>query len=182
MRYLFFDIECCNGRDICEFGYVITDEKFQVIEKDDITINPENKFSLTGRPDGRDIHLFYPESVYYQSEKFPYFFDRIKALIEAPEQLIIGHAISNDAKFIRTACKRFNLDPINFRFADSQKMYSEFTNVQRSISLESASDNLKVTAPKYLHKSDEDSLQTMNLVKNMCESLDCSLEELIDLC
>lgn len=24
---LFFDIECCNGRNICEFGYVITDEK-----------------------------------------------------------------------------------------------------------------------------------------------------------
>lgn len=25
MRYLFFDIECCDGKHICEFGYVITD-------------------------------------------------------------------------------------------------------------------------------------------------------------
>ena len=33
MRYLFFDIECCNGRDICEFGYVITDTEFNVLEK-----------------------------------------------------------------------------------------------------------------------------------------------------
>ena len=30
MRYLFFDIECCNGRDICEFGYVITDTEFNI--------------------------------------------------------------------------------------------------------------------------------------------------------
>lgn len=33
MRYLFFDIECCNGRDICEFGYIITDDKFNILEK-----------------------------------------------------------------------------------------------------------------------------------------------------
>ena len=33
MRYLFFDIECCNGRNICEFGYVITDDKFNILEK-----------------------------------------------------------------------------------------------------------------------------------------------------
>ena len=41
MRYLFFDIECCNGRNICEFGYVITDDKFIKVLKE--KINPENK-------------------------------------------------------------------------------------------------------------------------------------------
>lgn len=33
MRYLAFDIECCDGKHICEFGYVITDEKFNIIKK-----------------------------------------------------------------------------------------------------------------------------------------------------
>ena len=37
MEYLFFDIECANSFDgggkICEFGYVITDEQFQIKEK-----------------------------------------------------------------------------------------------------------------------------------------------------
>ena len=51
MRYLFFDIECCNGRNICEFGYVITDDKFNILEKKDFTINPENKF--LGEEDGK---------------------------------------------------------------------------------------------------------------------------------
>ncbi len=182
MRYLFFDIECCNGKDICEFGYVITDTEFNILEKDDFTINPENKFNLTGRPDGRDLYLYYPESTYYKSHKFPYFYDRIKELIEYPNQLIVGHAIINDAKFIRNACNRYNLGPINFKFADTQRMYSEFTNLRKSISLETAGENLNVEKPKYLHKSDDDSELTMNLVKGMCKELECSLEELIELC
>lgn len=182
MRYLFFDIECCNGRDICEFGYVITDTEFNILKKEDFTINPENKFNLTGRSDGRDLELYYPYSTYYKSQKFPFFYDRIKELIEYPDQLIVGHAISNDAGFIRNACKRYKLGPINFKFADTQRMYSEFTNFRNSISLETAGERLNVEKPKYLHKSDDDSELTINLVKGMCKELECSLEELIELC
>ena len=182
MRYLFFDIECCNGRNICEFGYVITDDKFNILEKKDFTINPENKFNLTGRPDGRDLYLYYPESTYFRSNKFPYFYEDIKKLIEYPDQLIVGHAISNDAGFLRIACRRYKLDPINFKFADSQRMFSEFSNIRKSISLENAGESLSVEKPKYLHKSDDDSELTMNLVKGMCKQLDNSLEELIELC
>ena len=36
MRYLFFDIECSEGRSICSFGYVLTDCVFNIIEKKDI--------------------------------------------------------------------------------------------------------------------------------------------------
>lgn len=43
MKYLSFDIECCDGRHICEFGYVVADEKFNVLERDCITMNPEYK-------------------------------------------------------------------------------------------------------------------------------------------
>ena len=64
MRYLFFDIECCDGVHICEFGYVITDESFNITDKNFWTINPEAKFNLTGRKDGKDMKLFFPESKY----------------------------------------------------------------------------------------------------------------------
>lgn len=104
----------------------------------------------------------------------------VKKLIEYPDQLIVGHAISNDAGFLRSACRRYKLDPINFKFADSQRMFSEFANIRKSISLETAGENLNVEKPKYLHKSDDDSELTMNLVKGMCKQLDCSLEELIE--
>lgn len=182
MRYLFFDIECCNGRNICEFGYVITDEKFNILEKKIITINPEGKFKLTGRPKSRDLFLYYPESTYYKSYKFSHYYDDIKELIEYPNQLIVGHAISNDAGFLRTACRRYKLDPINFKFADSQKMFSEFSSIRKSMSLETVGESLNIEKSQYLHKSDDDSELTMNLVKGMCEQLDCTLEELIELC
>ena len=47
-RYLFFDIECaCVFKDtakICAFGYRLTDEHFNILEKEDILINPKVKF------------------------------------------------------------------------------------------------------------------------------------------
>jgi hypothetical protein len=43
MDYIFFDIECANcfgGRGkICSFGYVITDENFNIRQKNDLIIN-----------------------------------------------------------------------------------------------------------------------------------------------
>ena len=46
MKYLFFDIECANCFDrkgkIFSFGYVLTDEKFNVIEpREDILVSPK---------------------------------------------------------------------------------------------------------------------------------------------
>ena len=182
MRYLFFDIECCVGAHICEFGYVITDENFNPIEKKDITINPKAKFYLTGRPKRPDIELFYTEEHYYKSPEFPEFYKEIKRLLEHDNQIIMGHAISNDADFINRACKKYDLAPINFQFHDSQKIYKEFFGINKSISLEKAGEKLNVEFPQYLHKSDEDSELTMKLVKSMCEQLEVTLPELIDLC
>ena len=182
MRYLFFDIECCNGRYICEFGYIITDTLFNPLKQNIIIINPEARFDLTNRHNAKDISLTFPDELYYSKQTFPAFYDEIKNLIEFSDQIIIGHAISNDAKFIRTACKRYDLDPINFRFYDSQKMYKEFFGETKNISLEVAGDKLALEFPQYLHKSDEDAKRTMELVKSMCAQLEVALPELIEMC
>ena len=182
MRYLFFDIECCNGKNICEFGYVITDTDFNIIEKDHMLINPEAKFNLTRRKGHRDLYLHYTDEQYKQSKKFHYYYKRIKELIEYPDQIIVGHAISNDAIFLNIACKRYNLDAINFKFADTQKMYSEFFNNRKSASIETAGEKFGISVPELLHRSDEDSLYTMKIVKAMCDNMECSLQEMIELC
>lgn len=182
MRYLVFDIECCDGRNICEFGYVITDDKFNVLEKNCIIINPDKPFNLKGRPGQDDLELCFPEEVYYASKTFPVYYERIKSLLEAPEQIVIGHAVSNDAIFLRTACKRYKLGPINFSFFDSQKAYSEFVNSRKRISLENIQKELNLEKPSYLHKSDEDALLTMGLIQSLCEQLELSLVDLKSLC
>ena len=52
MNYIFFDIECanCEGGQakICSFGYVVTNEAFEVLEKEDLLVNPRAPFMLTG--------------------------------------------------------------------------------------------------------------------------------------
>lgn len=182
MRYLTFDIECCDGRHICEFGYVITDEHFNVVEKEVIVINPDKEFNLTGRPHQDDLFLFFPEETYYAAEQFPFFYDTIKSLLEAKDQIIIGHSVGNDAGFLRTACRRYKLDPINFSFFDSQKVYSEYANEKSRISLANAGEILNLEKPAFLHKSDEDALLTLQAMQKMCESLSVSLSELRELC
>ena len=51
MKYVFFDIECAcvykNVAKICVFGYCVADEQFNILEKQDILINPNGKFHLT---------------------------------------------------------------------------------------------------------------------------------------
>ena len=171
MRYLFFDIECCDGEHICEFGYVITDDKFKKLDKQVIKINPDKPFCLKGREKQADITLFFTEKEYYESPLFNVYYDRIKKLIEYPDQIIIGHAINHDAAFLRTACKRYGLGPINFNFVDSQKIYSEFSNDKDRISLEKAEAIFSLEKPEFRHKSDEDAYLTAQLVERMCTEL-----------
>ena len=182
MRYLAFDIECCDGKHICEFGYVITDEKFNIINKSVITINPESKFNLVGRPGSRDLYLSFSEEQYYNSPIFTTYYDDIKNLLEYPEQIVVGHAIGNDADFLRTACKRYNLSSINFQFFDSQKAYSEYANIKKRVSLENAENEMSLEKPEKLHKSDDDALLSLRLVQAMCQNLEINLTQLMELC
>ena len=66
MDYVFFDIECANCIEgqakICSFGYVVTDEQFDVIEREDLIVNPLDfdtlllqKFAEGGAEDGGRI-------------------------------------------------------------------------------------------------------------------------------
>lgn len=44
MKYLFFDLEEATSKNnslrICEFGYTMIDENFNILEKDNLIINP----------------------------------------------------------------------------------------------------------------------------------------------
>lgn len=182
MRYLSFDIECCDGKHICEFGYVITNENFEVLEKDCFTVNPQKPFNLACRGNRADCILFFSQETYYASPEFPEFYNRIKELISLPDIIIFGHAIKSDAIFLREACKRYNLPPLNFEFTDSQILYKEFAGIKGCISLENAEAALNLEKTQCHHKSDEDALLTIELVEKICQLLKVSVAELIALC
>lgn len=178
MRYLSFDIECCDGQHICEFGYVLADEQFNVLKKDFFIINPEKPFKLTGRPQEDDLTLCFQEETYYAGFTFPHYYEKIKELLTFEDQIIIGHALSNDAGFLRNACREYKLDPINFSFFDTQKAYALYTNEKSRISLETAGEQFHLDKPSFLHKSDDDALLTLQMMKKLCELSSASLSEM----
>ena len=61
MKYISFDIECCDGKHICEFGYVITDENFKILQKECFTINPNKPFNLIGRESRQIVYCSFPK-------------------------------------------------------------------------------------------------------------------------
>ena len=70
MKYLFFDIECSDGHNICSFGYVVINDNFEIIEKDDIVINPESKFILSPSKKRPKIELAYTKEYFYSQGNF----------------------------------------------------------------------------------------------------------------
>ena len=143
MDYLFFDTECSDGTHLCEFGYVVTGEHGEVREKDVILVNPEHRFCLRGKEPG-DIKLHYKPAVYYKAKPFGAAYSRISELLTAPDRMIFGHSLVNDAKFIRTACEDHDLAIPPFRYCDSQKLFRELDEEKRVVNLERACEEMGV--------------------------------------
>lgn len=183
MNYIFFDIECADGGagTICSFGYVVTDEHFNEIFSRDILINPPGRFRLVDRDGRPDIHLAYDEREFRNSPKFYYYYDEIKALLEGEDKIVIGHSVKNDAEFLNKSCKRYKLPYLNFRFVDTQKIFSEVSGNKKQVSLENALAFFELPMPRVLHKSEEDARSTKDLMKHFCTLKGCkSVSELLD--
>ena len=179
MKYLSFDIECCNGCNICEFGYVIFDEKFNILHQEDIVINPKKKFKLVGRKDGRDLYLCHTEDEYFKSPEFDYFYEKIKKIIDGEYESIIGFAMRNDSIFLKNATKRYKLEKIDFKFFDMQKFIKKYLELPYTPSLEKCLELLDISVEERLHRPDIDSQMTMQIVKTICSKEKWTIDDLI---
>lgn len=176
MEYLFFDIECanCDGGDgkICSFGYVLTDTSFNVIESEDIIIDPNAPFRLRGYGKAQKtyIELAYPEEVFRAAPRFPSFYNRIKGLLNRRDTLIFGFAPENDAAFLASEFERYELDNINFEFCDVQRIFKRHINETggNQFSLVRACEYLQIATPETVHKSVDDAMATMGVLKRIC--------------
>lgn len=184
MKYLFFDIECSNSfvesSKICSFGYVLTDEKFNIIKKEDIFINPSGKFKLKGRKKQVDIELKYPEEFFRQQEKFPEHYNKIKSLLEDEDTTIIGYSTDNDVRYILSELLYYNLDSINFKYYDIQNIFDFEFNFNRRISLSNASELLNLKKQDDQHDSLSDAISTMDICKSICNELKVDIKDLLN--
>ena len=186
MRYLFFDIECANcfngqGK-ICSFGFVITDTQFNILEQKDILINPRTKFHLQNRKhDKEGIELSYPQQMFLSSPDFNYYYPTIRKLLTEPDQIVFGHSVINDIRFILSDCNRYHKDNFDYNAYDSQILYKLLHKEQTEAALSKLCEAYHVEVTD-LHRSDYDAYLTMMVVKGLCDEYKTDLEGLLHLC
>ncbi len=172
MKYLFFDIECAgvfkNVAKICAFGYCLTDEKFNILEKEDILINPQGNFHLTDRKGEQGLVLPYKYEDFKTYPTFPRLAERIYKLLEDKDTLVAGHATMNDVKYLNLESKRFSLPSFSFRFADTQFIYmNKIGEFQRQFGLGAIAESLGVEFTP--HRAVDDAYATMKIAEAMCK-------------
>ncbi len=176
MKYLFFDIEGASPKlsTIATFGYVLTDENFRVIVREDILMNPASKYDWYVLKN----LLSYTKAQLAKEPKFPEHYAKIKALLEDGDTLVCGFSISNDLKYLNSECKRYGLPAFRFDFMDVQTLIDRYFESKNQIGIERAYAMLEIDEPILLHRSDEDAFAAMKVAKKLCERTGTSLSEL----
>ena len=179
-KYLFFDIECCNGYNICSFGYALISEDLRVIAKKDIIINPENKFILSPKGKRPKMELAYPEEMFFKQDNFSAFYPEIRRLLSQEGYVLIGHSIQSDFHFLRYACERYGLATFDIEGYDTQKIFHHAYNTEHAESLEKIMAHLDIDTQKItFHRSCDDALATFYVARAICKEQDVSLDQLL---
>ena len=163
---------------ICVFGYCIADENFNILQKEDILINPNGKFHLTDHG-GTGLVLPYDYDDFKKYPDFKKFYPKIKEILEGENKLVFGHAAINDVKYLNLETRRYKLPSFNFRFADTQILYMAMTETfDRQAGLESLTQIFEIDYTP--HCAADDAYATMRIAQEMCERDACSLPELLE--
>ena len=169
MKYLFFDIECANCFEhtgkIYSFGYVLTDETFEVLESEDMLMNP--------KVDKWDFYvikhiLAYPRAEILRQPDFAQRYDRIRSLLTDKDTLVFGFSLQNDVKFLFDETTRYGLPPLVFNYYDVQTMLCMLDNSKMPVSLEKAYSARCGATAEDLHRSDRDAFATMMILRSIC--------------
>jgi hypothetical protein len=164
---------------MCSFGYVITDEKFNVIEKEDIVIDPEDTFDYYLFKKNSDTQLAYSRIFFYSQMPFTGHYKRIRSILEDECDGIFGFSVINDLKYIHDSCFRYKYRQIKVQAYDVAEIIKAFDKSTNG--LEAQIKKLFGEKNKHIksHKSDDDAYMTALALKKVTEILEVSISELL---
>lgn len=184
MKYLFYDLEYATSKGgnikICEFGYVVTNEKFDVLERDNFIIDP----NITRQDwDWWVIKNKLTRKVneYENSPAFPHFYSNIKRLIDNADY-VIGHTLNGDAKALNIECQRYDMPSLDYDFYDVKNIFRQYSNTKKDTSVANILVALGIDGEQNEHDAETDAYNTMIELKKMLDSLGFTFEELIQIC
>lgn len=180
--FVFFDCECANTFDgigkICSLGYVITDDELNVIESEDVVMNPECEFDWYLFSKKAEIKLAYSKDYFRAKPNFESYYKDIKKLFTTGNRYIAGFAVQNDVSFVNDDCERYQKDYILFRAFDLEKFLERTFEKKQKLSQWAL--ELGVNVEKFkTHKSVDDAMMTMLCLKSVCKKLGKSAEEIL---
>lgn len=192
MKYLFFDLECSNcfnavGK-VCEFGAILTDDKFNIVEEFSIPMNPgkDGRFDLSIYDRDPGFDWAYSRDYYFSCPEFNMFYHKIKSLMENEETIVFGYAVDNDIRYLYDSCRRYNLEPISYNAYDIRIIKKQYSNKKQLVGgLKGAfldfcdyTECLNLTP----HLAKDDSKMTMIVLKSICENTKMNVEEILSIC
>lgn len=181
-NFLFFDCECANCFDgvgkICSLGYVLTDDELNVIESEDVVMNPETEFDWYLFSPKNKCQLAYSKDYFRSKPNFDAFYKKLKTLFSNGNTYVAGFAVANDVGFVNSACERYNRDYINFRAFDVQNLLDKTFNAKKKL-FEWAEFLECDMSSLASHKSVDDAMATMLVFKKVCEKENKSPEQLM---
>lgn len=177
MQFIAFDLEstdgCFGSGNICEFGYCVADENFNITEQDNILIKPTGEVNNAYYR----VKLSYPLKAYYMAPTFEKNYAKIGTILKKDDCIVLGHAIHNDIVGINAACKLNNLRPFDFCFVDTQLLYSVFKNMQGVTSLDKIAED--IGADFKHHRADEDARLALLTLKHIMQKEGLAFDELL---
>ena len=181
MNFLFFDIECATcsgGGKLCEFGYVLTDDRFNEIERDNFLINPDSRF------DEYVINhmLHHTLNDYKNSPTFPSFYDKITALFTTDTPLIVGHTTKGDVEHIGDDCVRYGLRFYDLEYVDVAELFKLHSKKRDATSLIKMCSEYGMTPSGQEHSALFDAEMTEFVAKSLAKEFNTDFAALCNLC
>ena len=165
---LFFDLECANCYNhvakICEFGYVLTDDKLNIIAKENLIVNPMSPFNTYGFKMA-GLTLAYEPNYYKKFPPLPHYFEKIKSLLTDSEINVFGYSTEYDAGYIASDFERNGLPHINFRFVDVLKLFREYLGRTEKLALDVLYSECAEQGELTHHEALNDALMTLECYK-----------------
>ncbi len=183
MNYLFFDIESIDRvhKTICTFGYVLTDSKFNILQKEDIIINPNLQDSELDKWALNKI-VKYPLERIRTNPTFDKYYDKIKNLIQDSQTIVFGYGLINDIAYVNSESKRYNKELIiddNVKLFEVQDVYKEYSGDKNPMSLKKLAQNLEIDISHLIaHKSSDDAEITMLVAKTLLAKLNIKSKDI----
>jgi hypothetical protein len=166
---------------MCSLGYVVFDDKFNIIEKRDIIVNPESSFDWYLLRKKSKTKLAHPKKYYEMFEPFPILYQEIKKILETKYSGIFGFDVMNDLKYVYDSCDRYKLRQIKIKGYDVRKILNNYDNYSGGLSTATEVYVKDLNTNLTSHKSDDDSEMTMKVLETICVNMEVSIAELINL-